>query len=52
MGPNLSPTGVALAIAGGVTMRAAYMNIPFNLALVPSSEGARISALTGFTFRR
>lgn len=52
VGPNVTPVGVALAVAGGVTMRAGYMNIPFNLAVVPSDGGVRLSLLSGFTYRR
>jgi hypothetical protein len=51
VGPNVTPAGVALAIAAGVTKRAGSMNIPFNLAVVPSQNGVRMSLLTGFTMR-
>ena len=36
VGPNLTPAGVALAAAAGITFRAGGMNIPVNLAVVPS----------------
>lgn len=52
IGPNISPAGVALAIAAGVTFRAGVLNIPMNFAVVPSKEGMRVSMLTGFTLRR
>lgn len=52
IGPNLSAAGPALAIAGGVTFRAGALNVPVNLAVVPSRHGARVSVLTGFTLRR
>lgn len=52
IGPNLAPTGVALAIAAGVTFRAGGLNIPMNVAIVPSSAGTRVSVLTGFTMRK
>ncbi|MGH7662884.1 MAG: hypothetical protein ACRENI_01080 [Gemmatimonadaceae bacterium] len=52
VGPNVTPAGTALAIAGGFTMRAGALNLPFNLAVVPSSSGVRISVLSGFTMRR
>ena len=53
VGPNLSAAGIALAFAGGVTSRYENLNIPLNLAIVPSRNGARISILTGFnTVRR
>ena len=51
LGPNLTPSGVALAVAGGVTFRAGAVNIPLNVAVVPSRAGVRVSMLTGFSFR-
>jgi len=50
-GPNLSPMGMGVAIAGGVTLRAGNLNVPLNLAVVPSASGARISFLMGFNAR-
>jgi hypothetical protein len=52
IGPNLSPAGSALAIAAGVTFRHGYLNVPVNIAIVPSKHGTRISMLTGFNMRR
>ena len=52
IGPNLTPAGVALAVAAGVTFRAGSMNVPMNVAVVPSKVGTRISVLTGFNMRR
>ena len=52
MGPNVTPAGVSLAIAAGVTFRAGVLNVPMNFAVVPSKEGVRVSFLTGFTMRR
>lgn len=52
MGPNITPGGVALALAGGVTMRAGGFNVPLNVAVVPSKYGKRISVMTGFSLRR
>jgi len=52
VGPNITPAGVALAIAGGVTFRAGNLNVPMNVAVVPSKAGTRISVLTGFSMRR
>ena len=52
VGPNVSPTGVALAIAAGTTLRAGFLNVPVNVAVVPSKSGMRISFLTGFSVRR
>ena len=51
VGPNVTPAGVALAIAGGVTRRAGALNLPFSLAVVPSRAGVRVSLLGGFTTR-
>jgi len=52
IGPNITPAGVALALAGGVTFRAGNLNVPMNVAVVPSRSGTRISVLTGFNMRR
>jgi hypothetical protein len=52
IGPNLSPAGVALAVAAGVTIRAGVINVPVTLAAVPSKYGTRVSVLTGFTLRK
>ena len=52
IGPNVTPAGVALALAGGVTFRAGNLNVPMNVAVVPSRAGTRISVLTGFNMRR
>jgi len=52
IGPNVTPAGVSLAIAAGVTFRAGVLNVPMNLAVVPTKEGVRVSMLTGFTLRR
>ena len=51
-GPNLTAAGFALAIAGGVTFRTGNLNVPVNLAVVPSKEGQRISMLVGFNMRK
>jgi hypothetical protein len=51
-GPTLSPAGMAVAIAGGVTFRAGNLNVPLNVAVVPSTSGARVSMLVGFNARR
>jgi len=52
VGPNVTPAGVALALAAGVTLRAGIMNVPVNIAVVPSKAGTRVSFLTGFSMRR
>lgn len=51
IGPNVTPAGVALALAGGVTFRSGALNVPMTFALVPSKAGTRISMLTGFNLR-
>jgi hypothetical protein len=51
VGPNITPAGAALAVAAGVTLRAGVVNIPLNVAYVPSKAGARISVLSGFNLR-
>jgi hypothetical protein len=52
VGPNVTPSGTALAIAAGVTLRVGSMNVPMNFAIVPSESGVRVSVLGGFNFRR
>lgn len=52
VGPNISPAGTALAIAAGVTVRHGFLNVPMNVAVVPSKAGTRVSFLTGFNMRR
>jgi hypothetical protein len=51
-GPNVTPAGVALALAVGKTFRAGVLNVPVNIAVVPSRLGMRVSLLTGFSLRR
>ena len=51
VGPNVTPAGVALAIAAGATKQVGVLNIPFNVAVVPSQSGVRVSFLTGFNSR-
>jgi hypothetical protein len=51
IGPNITPAGVALALAGGVTFRSGSLNVPLTVAVVPSKAGTRVSMLTGFNFR-
>ena len=50
LGPNVTPAGVAL-VAGGVTVEG-RLNVPFNVAVVPSRAGMRVSVLTGFNMKR
>jgi len=52
IGPNITPAGVALALAAGVTFRSGNLNVPMNVAVVPSKVGTRLSVLTGFNMRR
>jgi hypothetical protein len=52
LGPNISPAGTGLAIAAGVTLRHGFLNVPVNVAVVPSKSGTRVSFLTGFNMRR
>lgn len=51
LGPNVTPAGVALAVAAGVTIRTGLLNVPMNFAVVPTKAGTRITMLTGFTMR-
>jgi hypothetical protein len=52
LGPNITPLGVGLVAAAGVTVRAGALHLPFNFALATSQSGARVSILTGFNVRR
>jgi len=51
IGPNITPAGAGLAVAAGFTVRAGVVNVPFNVAYVPSKAGPRVSVLTGFNLR-
>lgn len=51
IGPNISPAGVGLVIAGGVTVRSGALNVPLNFAIASSKHGPRVTILTGFTIR-
>jgi hypothetical protein len=51
VGPNLTPISSAIAFAGGLTRRYGPLNVPFNVAVVPSNAGVRVSVLTGFNMR-
>ena len=52
IGPNITPVGVGLVVAGGVTIQSGALNVPLNFAVATSKSGARVSILTGFTIRR
>ena len=51
IGPNITPAGTALVLATGMTFRAGALNIPVNVAVVPSKYGSRVSVLSGFSLR-
>ena len=52
LGPNITPVGVGLVIAAGVTMKTGALHVPFNFAVATSKYGPRISIMTGFNVRR
>jgi hypothetical protein len=52
LGPNISPAGTGLALAAGITIRNDFVNVPLNVAVVPSKEGFRLSVMSGFSIRR
>jgi len=52
LGPNITPAGTGLVLATGMTFRTGALNVPVNVAVVPSKSGARVSVLTGFSLRR
>jgi hypothetical protein len=51
VGPNFTAAGTGLVLAAGRTFRAGALNLPVNLAVVPSKSGVRISLLVGFNTR-
>jgi hypothetical protein len=51
IGPNVSPAGTALVLATGMTFRAGVINVPLNVAVVPSRAGSRFTLLSGFSLR-
>jgi hypothetical protein len=52
IGPNLTPLGVGLVVAAGVTVRSGALNVPLNFAVASSRSGTRVSIMTGFNLRR
>jgi hypothetical protein len=52
IGPNITPLGVGLVAAAGVTVRTGALHVPFNFAVATSKSGARVSVMTGFNIRR
>ena len=51
-GPNLTPLGVGLVGAFGVTVKNGALHVPFNVAVATSRSGARVSVMTGFNIRK
>jgi len=51
-GPNLSLSGAAFAFAAGMTFSSNQINFPVNLAVVPATDGVRVSLLIGFNARK
>ena len=52
LGPNITPVGVGLVLAAGVTMKTGALHVPFNFAVATSKYGPRLSIMTGFNVRR
>ena len=52
VGPNVTPVGVALVVSAGMTFQVGVLNVPLNVAVVPSRSGVRVSVLSGFNVRR
>lgn len=52
LGPNITPLGVGLVVAAGMTVRSGALHVPLNVAVATSRTGARVSILTGFNVRR
>jgi hypothetical protein len=52
IGPNITPLGVGLVVAAGVTVKTGALHVPFNFAIATSKSGARVSVMTGFNVRR
>ena len=43
IGPNVTPAGTAIVFATGMTFRAGAVNVPVNVAVVPSKSGTRVT---------
>jgi hypothetical protein len=41
----------AIRVATGMTFRAGVVNVPVNVAVVPSKSGTRVTLVTGFSLR-
>jgi hypothetical protein len=48
LGPNVSPSGLAFVLTAGISKRFGMLNVPVNVAYVPSKNGSRFSITTGF----
>ena len=48
VGPNATPTGLAFVITAGISKKFGTLNVPLNVAFVPSKAGSRFSITTGF----
>jgi hypothetical protein len=51
VGPNISATGAALVLAAGMMTHVGALNVPLNIAVVPTKEGVRTSFLSGFSIQ-
>jgi hypothetical protein len=51
LGPNITPAGTALVLATGMTFRTGALNVPVNVAVVPSKSGTRVTVISGFSLR-
>lgn len=47
-GPNVSLAGAGFVFAAGHTYKSGNLNLPVNFAVVPSTNGVRLSLLVGF----
>jgi hypothetical protein len=52
IGPNITPIGVGLVLAAGVTVKTGALHVPLNFAVATSKYGPRLSVMTGFNLRR
>jgi hypothetical protein len=51
VGPNITTLSTAIVYVAGVTNKVGNLNIPVNVAIVPSVNGVRATVLTGFNLR-
>jgi hypothetical protein len=52
IGPNVTPLGVGLVGAFGITIQTGALHVPLNFAIASSKSGTRVSVMTGFNLRR